>query len=481
METGSTPCFGSDDKKGGELVSDAVKDNAAMESEPLHATRNACKVCAPLGACMVFKGVRGCLPFLHGSQGCATYIRRYMISHFREPVDIASSSFTEEDAIFGGSRNFLAGVENSTLQYQPEVIGVATTCLSETIGENMIAMIRDTQKKLGENGQTPLVHVSTPAYNGSHSEGFHAAVKAFVTHFAREDAPAHDTPTVNILPGMVTCADLRHLREIAAAFGLRAVILPDYSETLEGEAWDGYHRISPGGTSSGEITSMTRSLASIELGHTLTKSQSAGAYLADKFGVPLYPLGQPTGMVSTDKLLGAFAAISGKKTPQNLLSERGRLLDAYVDAHKYLAGTKAAIIGEPDQVIAIAGFMSEIGVKPVICACGTSPKHWKDMLAGEIEGGLDGVHVMPGTDHNRLTDVAKEVRPDFIIATSKAAPLARSLGIPLVRSGFPIHDRFGPQRKLTLGYRGTQSLFDEVVNAILEYKQNSSTVGYSYL
>ena len=59
------------------------------------ATQNACKLCAPLGACFVFRGIEGGLPLLHGSQGCSTYIRRYMIGHFREPVDIASSSFSE--------------------------------------------------------------------------------------------------------------------------------------------------------------------------------------------------------------------------------------------------------------------------------------------------------------------------------------------------------------------------------------------------
>ena len=57
------------------------------------ATRNPCKLCSPLGASLVFKGIRGAVPILHGSQGCATYIRGYFISHFREPVDIASSNF----------------------------------------------------------------------------------------------------------------------------------------------------------------------------------------------------------------------------------------------------------------------------------------------------------------------------------------------------------------------------------------------------
>ena len=67
--------------------------------ESYTSTRNACKLCSPLGACLVFKGIKGCLPLIHGSQGCATYIRRYLISHYKEPVDIASSSFSEESTI----------------------------------------------------------------------------------------------------------------------------------------------------------------------------------------------------------------------------------------------------------------------------------------------------------------------------------------------------------------------------------------------
>jgi len=448
--------------------------------EPLHATRNACKVCAPLGASMVFKGIRGCLPFLHGSQGCATYIRRYMISHFREPVDIASSSFTEEDAIFGGSKNFMAGVENAIRQYEPEMIGVATTCLSETIGENMIAMIRDTQAMLGQSGKTPLVHVSTPSYSGSHSEGFHAAVKAVVKHFASADAPEPDAPFVNIMPGMVSCADLRHLREIAGLFGLRAVMLPDYSETLEGESWAGYHRLSPGGTGIEEIVSSAKARGSIEMSHTLTMGGGAGEYLSKTFSVPLSSIGMPIGVRASDSLMAAFASVSGNPTPQILLSERGRLLDAYVDAHKYIAGKRAIVVGDPDFSIALAGFLAEIGIKPVLVACGTNPKNWKGLLAAEL-GSMEGVTAMPDSDHHRLGLAAKELKADLILGTSKAAPLSRELGIPLVRVGFPIHDRFGAQRQLYSGYRGTQQLFDRIVNSIMEAKQNASPIGYSYI
>jgi nitrogenase molybdenum-iron protein NifN len=75
----------------------------------------------------------------------------------------------------------------------------------------------------------------------------------------------------------------------------------------------------------------------------------------------------------------------------------------------------------------------------------------------------------------------KDLKPDFLIGSSKGAKLARELQVPLIRVGFPIHDRVGGQRILHLGYRGAQQLFDLVVNTLLEVKQDSSSIGYSYL
>lgn len=53
--------------------------------------------------------------------------------------------------------------------------------------------------------------------------------------------------------------------------------------------------------------------------------------------------------------------------------------------------------------------------------------------------------------------------------------------VPLVRIGFPIHDRAGGPRQKQLCYEGTQELFDRIVNALLEYKQEHSPIGYKYM
>ncbi|MGE9290805.1 MAG: nitrogenase component 1 [Puniceicoccales bacterium] len=447
---------------------------------PAAATRNACKLCSPLGASMVFKGIRGCLPFLHGSQGCATYIRRYMISHFREPVDIASSSFTEDDAIFGGAKNFADGLDNVIRQYHPEVIGVATTCLSETIGEHMIGMIRDF--KMTRGSEMPLVHVSTPAYTGTHAEGFRAAVLEVVRSFV-ESAPAGPVlGRVNVLPGMMSCADLRHLAEICRAYELVPTLLPDYNETLEGGGWDAYHRISPGGTSLDEIRAMGKAVATVEFGHSREKrEESAGALLESVHGIPNYLHGWPVGIAAADRFYASLAEISGNEMPEAFRKERSRLVDAYVDAHKYVSGKTAAVYGEPDLVVGMAGFLSEIGIRPIICATGSKVPRWDRRLASEIEGGMDDVESLSGVDHASISVRARVRKPDLLLGSSKGYPLARELGIPLLRIGFPLHDRFGGQRELSVGYRGTQYLFDRVVNALMEARQENNETGYSYL
>ena len=100
-------------------------------------TTNACKMCTPMGAALVFKGIENAVPFLHGSQGCATYMRRYIISHYREPVDIASSALGEKSAVYGGGPNLKKGILNVMRKYDVSLVGVATTCLTETIGDDV--------------------------------------------------------------------------------------------------------------------------------------------------------------------------------------------------------------------------------------------------------------------------------------------------------------------------------------------------------
>jgi len=478
-------------------------------------TQNACQLCSPLGASLVFKGVRNCVPLLHGSQGCATYIRRYLISHFREPVDIASSSFTEETAVFGGGENLRRGMENVIRQYRPELVGVASTCLSETIGDDVPRILRDWKKEGGpvraaeeavsgqESGETEVwipeaISVATPSYSGSHSTGFHRTVLALVSSLAGTTGtegrnggegvmgPGMDPgdPSarrdVNLFSGMISPADIRALRSWLKIYGLSGMILPDYSETLDGPAWREYQRISPGGCGLEEIRAAHRSLLSLELSAVLAGEESAAVWLEEKYAVPAFRTPQPVGIRLSDALFSRLNELTGRQAlPAELEAQRGRLADSYADAHKYLFGRRAAVFGEKDHVLALAVFLEEIGITPALCAAGEG-RGLEEALKSRLEH-PERVRVLAYGDFEEIEKAAAEEACDLAVGNSKGYAFSRRMEIPLVRTGFPVHDRLGAQRLESLGYSGTQSLFDRIVNTLLEEKQNRSSVGYSYI
>jgi len=442
-------------------------------------TTNACKLCKPLGASLAFRGVEGAVPFLHGSQGCATYMRRYIISHFNEPIDIASSSLGEKNAVYGGGANLKLGLKNVTEKYHPALIGIATTCLTETIGDDVKRLLFEYRREFMQDGGPLLVQVSTPSYSGTHMEGFHAAVRGLVEQLTEAAEP---NGTVNILPGFLSAADLRSLKEVAADYGLSATVLPDFSETLDGPALRDYPLIPKGGTKISDIRAMGGARATVEFGHTLPEELSAGKHLEKRYSVPLHRLGMPVGIRETDRFFEVLGDLSSNPMPEKYAMARGRLVDSMVDGHKYVFGKRAVVYGEEDLVIGLTSFLAEIGVQPVLCASGGASGSFVKAIENAVEGyGLEMPRGHEGMDFHEIGELAAELKPDFFLGHSKGYTLARGLGLPLIRVGFPIHDRVGGQRILHIGYHGAQQLFDLIANAMITVKQDSSEVGYSYM
>jgi nitrogenase molybdenum-iron protein NifN len=449
-----------------------------IDVKPFVSTRNACKLCSPLGASIALRGIEGCIPLIHGSQGCSTYIRRYVISHFREPIDIASSNFSEQAAVFGGGANLKTALANVIQQYNPAMVGVTTTCLSETIGDDVPRYVNEFRAEAGEDS-IPVVHVSTPSYAGTHMEGYRAALLAVVSQLTANIVPARRRSGINIISALLSTEDLRYIKEILELMDIDYTLLPDYSESLDGESWDEYSKVPKGGTPVKKIKAMPDASGTIEFGISVPHKKSVSGYLEDTFGVPGVKMGIPCGIDSTDAFFAALEKFSGKKMPERYAKERGRLVDAYIDSHKYLFGQRAVLYGEADLVNGLAGFLSEVGVKIVLCATGSRKSDLSEEFFGDFEG--KGVVLAEDTDFATMLERAKDLSPDMVIGSSKGFYLSKNLNIPIIRCGFPVHDRFGGQRIMHIGYKGTQQLLDRVVNTVLEYRQNNSPIGYSYM
>ncbi|HXP91563.1 MAG TPA: nitrogenase component 1 [Fibrobacteria bacterium] len=466
------------------VPSPACTGATAKVREPWVSTANPCHQCRPLGATIAFQGVEGCVPFLHGSQGCATYMRRYLISHFREPVDIASSSVAEKEAVWGGGPALRAGLRNVAEKYGAQVLGLATTCLTETTGESLPMIVSEWKKDIEETPMsvaTPeVVSVPCPSYDGTHTDGFNGAVRALVEHFATDPVAPHGGTA--LFPGFVSPADLRHLREILAAFGLTGTLVPDYADRLDGPALAEAGPLPEGGTTVADLRALPGSRIAIEFGRTTQERLSGAALLKSKWKVPRHKIGLPVGIRESDVFCSLLEEITGRETSREMQLERGRLIDACVDAHKYLSGRKAVVFGDEDLAVGLVAFLTEIGIHTTLVVSGGKSGKLQEEISRVTRSFLEtSPRVLSDADFRDLEECEESMTADLFVGHSKGYKLARKRDIPLVRVGFPLHDRFGGQRVLHLGWKGSLELLDRIVNAILEKRQDDSPVGYAYL
>lgn len=427
---------------------------------------NPCKMCMPMGAVTAFKGIENSMVILHGSQGCSTYIRRHMSEHYNEPVDIASSSLTEEGTVYGGEKNLKNGLKNIIKLYNPSIIGVATTCLAETIGEDIG---RITEEFARENGiqQELIIPVHTPGYGGSQFEGYFHALRSIAEAVCRG---SRSNGRINIIAGALSPADIRNVKRMLKCFEVEYTLLPDISDTLDSPYSRDYSKISEGGTRLEDIRNMPGAAATIEMGLTVPEAISPGRYLSDKYNVPLYRCTLPIGLRNTGAFLDLLARITGKPVPAELLKEKGRLLDGMIDSHKYNGEGRAVIFGEPELVLAVTGMCMENGIKPVVVSTGTENSRFKSLIEKECAG--NPPVMLDDTDFETILSRAAGAEANILIGNSDGKVLTEKLGIPLVRTGYPIHDRVGGQRLVHSGYEGTMKLLDDITNTLLAEKHD---------
>lgn len=431
---------------------------------------NPCNMCMPMGGIIPFKGVERAMVILHGSQGCATYMRRHIAEHFNEPIDVASSSLNEKGTVYGGEKNLKQGLDNLIKLYNPGLIGVLTTCLAETIGEDIDRITADYLSEKGVNGLA-VVTAPTPGYGGSQSEGYWLASLRIVKALAKNSTDnSRKHPHVNIIVPNISPADLRELKRILRALKVDYTLFPDFSDNLDRPYMNTYTKVPASGTKISDIESMGGAAATIELGMTVEDSVSPGRYLETEFGVPLYRLPIPMGLQNTDLFVRTLQEITGNPVPQSLEEERGRLLDCMIDSHKYNFSGRSVIFGEPELVLALTGVCTENGVYPAVVATGSKKRNLTEHLNPILAESSVECQVLSGTDFAQIREKVSGTEVNIAIGHSDGRYLTEKEGIPLVRIGFPIHDRVGGQRLLSVGYTGTAMFLDRITNTLLESK-----------
>ncbi|HMK45632.1 MAG TPA: nitrogenase component 1 [Methanocella sp.] len=430
---------------------------------------NPAKTCQPIGAMYAALGIHGCLPHSHGSQGCCAYHRMGLTRHFRDPILASSSSFTEGASVFGGGANLKTSIKNVFKIYNPEIMAVHTTCLSETIGDDLLTIIKQTEIPEGKI----VIHANTPSYVGSHITGFSNMCKGMVAYLAEANGDPKKN-RANILPGFVNPGDMREIKRLVKELGIDFTMFPDTSNVVDTPLTKKYQMYPEGGATTAQIKDSGNSKLTLALG--AWSSEAAGAELQEKCGVPCVPLRIPIGLKATDDFIMALKkGFDIQQIPHDLTVERGQVVDTLIDTHFHYQGKRVAIIGDPDVVIPMTEFLLTMGMIPVYVMTGTPGSLFDTEVHAMLEqAGIKGSVVRAEGDLFELHKWIKENPIDLLIGTTHCKYIARAEDVPLVRVGFPIFDRAVHYLMPIVGYRGSLRLIELISNALLERRDRDA-------
>ncbi|TCT01686.1 nitrogenase iron-molybdenum cofactor biosynthesis protein NifN [Aquabacter spiritensis] len=418
---------------------------------------NPLKMSQPIGGALAFMGLRGAMPLLHGSQGCTSFGLVLFVRHFKEAIPLQTTAMSEVATVLGGYDNVEQAILNIHKRTNPEIIGICSTGVTETKGDDVEGYIRQIRKAHPHLADLPLVYVSTPDFKDAFQDGWEKTVARLVEVLVEtpRSAARRDPKRVNLLPGChLTPGDIEELRTIFDDFGLEASILPDLGGSLDGHIPAEFTPTTIGGIGVEEVATMGQSAWTIAVGAQMRRAAEA---LEQKAGVPFRLFERLCGLAANDDFIQFLSEISGRPVPLKYRRQRGQLVDAMLDAHFHIGGRKLAIGAEPDLLFDLSSMLHDMGAHVEVAVTTTQSPVLARVEAAEVLIG----------DLEDLERRAKDRGCDLLVTHSHGRQAAGRLRIPFYRTGMPMFDRLGAGHQLQVGYRGTRDTIFTIANLII--------------
>jgi nitrogenase molybdenum-iron protein NifN len=411
-------------------------------SKPLQV--NPFKLSQPMGATLAFLGVDRCMPLMHGGQGCTSFTKVFFTRHFCEPIAIQTSAVTDAIAVLdGGDYSIVESVKNITKKVTPSLLGLHTTGLPETKGDDI--------RGIAAQIDFPLVTVNTPDYEGGFESGWALTCKAMIEQLV-EPAERTDDSKLVVLPHVsMQPIEVEKVKELIEGFGFNTFALPDLSTALDGHLGEKQAALSSGGIAVDEIRQLGDAGFVISVGDSMRSCAEALQKKNPEMRHQHFPHLQ--GLEATDNLIALMLEESGFRGPPLPVDRwRQRLQDAMLDSHFSLGQTRFLVAAEPDQLAGICQSLSEAGGRVAVAiATVDSPQLEKvsadKILVGDLE------------DAEALADSY-----DMIVGNCHCEALAHRLNKGLMLRGFPNWEQVGNPLKNDVLYEGGCYLLFEAAN-----------------
>ena len=281
---------------------------ARVETSKKACAVNPLKMSQPIGGALAFMGVHGCMPLLHGSQGCTSFGLVLFVRHFREAIPLQTTAMSEVATVLGGLENVEEAIVNIAKRAKPEVIGICSTGVTETKGDDVDGYIKLVRQRHPELDHMGIVYVSTPDFKDAFQDGWEKTVTKLIEAFV----PANETPAqrapqrVNVLARLPSDAGrhrriARHHRKLRARADISCRTFPARSTVI-------CPRISRRRRSAGRRARPWRDGLRRLDDRRRRADALAATTLERRAGVPFVLFDRLTGLAPNDELIGFLVA-----------------------------------------------------------------------------------------------------------------------------------------------------------------------------
>jgi nitrogenase molybdenum-iron protein NifN len=414
---------------------------------------NPLKLSQPMGALLAFLGVKNCMPLMHGAQGCASFSKVFFTRHFNDPIAIQTTAVNDITAVIdGGDHSISEAVKNITAKVTPELIGLFTTGLTETKGDDIRGVASILQPRHS------IVYVHTPDFEGGLESGYAKTVEAMIEQLVKLQEHIEQKITL-ITHVSMTPLEVERIKDQIELFGWSVFALPDISESLDGHLGEKQGALSSNGISISQIQDLGSSHAVITIGNSV---YSCGEKLCFK-NQKMQHLHFDTigGLRASDAFYGDLMKLSHVSYPHaSAVRWRKRLQDALLDTHFILGGCEVVLACEPDQIASLSSILTEagVGIKAAI-----SP------IKSDALVNIPSKHIIIGD----LDDVEGFLDEHTLLITNfHGERLTKKYHSVLLTRGFPNYETLGNQLKDDILYQGSAQLLFEVANTVLSHHHN---------
>lgn len=361
------------------------------------------RTCKLFGVIRAVLGIKGALPLIHGPVGCFYHIKYLLSLRSGKPIRILSTEMDQNDVVFGAEEKLKNKIMAADKKYSPKLITVLSSCASSIIGENINKVIDNIKNDVNAE----LICINSGGFEGTQIEGYMECLTVLIDLM---EEPHQNGDSVNLVGQYRGGPDLK--------------ILKDYFNRLNID-------LSCVLTAGCTVQEVRRaSSATLNISMCDASGIEPCELMEKKFDIPFLQETLPLGVRASSNY---FNKVCDTLNRDYVFKEDEQKAEMEINKFiPYLKDKKVVVVAGATRAIALADFLPELSMNPVLICLDFEGKNTTDKLDEVIKRQKINPIILKQPEYSDIIKNAEKLGPDMILGGMGEFGLSKELNIPLL-------------------------------------------------